>query len=117
MDITYWNKDIETMDRSAIEALQLKRLRELVDQSLKTEFYKRRLSKAGITSSGDIQTLDDLRRLPSRRIGTEPLVQQISISVFIFSFFPHKLTFANITALFSFTMTFFKQKLESFICL
>ena len=48
MDITYWNKDIETMDRSAIEALQLKRLRELVDQSLKTEFYKRRLSKAGI---------------------------------------------------------------------
>ena len=64
MDITYWNKDIETMDRSAIEALQAERLRELVDQSLKTEFYKKRLSRAGITSGGDIQSLDDLRRLP-----------------------------------------------------
>ncbi len=64
MDITYWNKDIETMDRSAIEALQVKRLRELVDQSLKTEFYKKRLSRAGITSADDIQSLDDLRRLP-----------------------------------------------------
>ncbi|OQY06258.1 MAG: phenylacetate--CoA ligase [Planctomycetales bacterium 4572_13] len=62
--MTYWNKDIETMDRSAIEALQVKRLRELVDQSLKTEFYKKRLSRAGITSADDIQSLDDLRRLP-----------------------------------------------------
>ena len=64
MDITYWNKELEIMDRSSIEALQLQRLQVLVDQSLKTDFYKKRLAKAGITSSGDIQSLDDLRRLP-----------------------------------------------------
>lgn len=64
MDMIYWNKDIETMDRPAIEALQVKRLRELVDQSIKTEFYKKRLFRAGITSGSDIQSLDDLRRLP-----------------------------------------------------
>ncbi|MHC5180030.1 MAG: phenylacetate--CoA ligase family protein [Planctomycetota bacterium] len=64
MDITYWNKDLETMRRSDIEALQLTRLQGLVDQSLKTEFYKKRLAKAAITSSGDVRTLDDLRRLP-----------------------------------------------------
>jgi len=64
MDITYWNKDLETMERSSIEALQLQRLKALVDQSLKTEFYKKRLAKAKITSSDDIRSLDDLRRLP-----------------------------------------------------
>ncbi|RKY05188.1 MAG: phenylacetate--CoA ligase [Planctomycetota bacterium] len=64
MEITYWNKNIETMDRPAIEALQLQRLRELVDQSLKMDFYKNRLLRVGITSSEDIQSLDDLRRLP-----------------------------------------------------
>ena len=64
MEITYWNKEIETMDRSGIESLQLTRLQALVDQSLKTDFYKKRLSKAGITSADDIQSLDDLRRLP-----------------------------------------------------
>jgi len=64
MEITYWNKNIETMDRSAIEALQLERLRELVDQSFKTEFYKKRLTKAGISSVDNIRSLDDLQRLP-----------------------------------------------------
>ncbi len=64
MEITYWNKNIETMDRLAIESLQLERLRELVNQSLKTDFYKKRLTKAGVTSSDDIRSMDDLRRLP-----------------------------------------------------
>jgi phenylacetate-CoA ligase len=64
MDITYWDKNLETMDRSSIEGLQLQRLKALVDQSLKTDFYKKRLAKAGVTSSDDIQSLDDLRRLP-----------------------------------------------------
>jgi phenylacetate-CoA ligase len=64
MDMTYWNKEIETLDRPSIEGLQLQRLKTLVDQSLKTDFYKRRLNKAKITSSDDIRSLDDLRRLP-----------------------------------------------------
>ncbi|MHC5116174.1 MAG: phenylacetate--CoA ligase family protein [Planctomycetota bacterium] len=64
MDITYWNKDLETMDRSAIESMQLDRLQALVDQSLKTEFFKKRLSRAGISSAEDIKSLGDLRRLP-----------------------------------------------------
>jgi phenylacetate-CoA ligase len=64
MEITYWNKHIETMDRSAIESLQLERLQELVTQSLKTEFYKKRLAKLGATSGQDIKSLNDLKRLP-----------------------------------------------------
>ncbi|MHC5173352.1 MAG: phenylacetate--CoA ligase family protein [Planctomycetota bacterium] len=64
MEITYWNKNLETMDRSAIESLQLNRLQALVNRSLKTEFYKKRLSRASITSAEDIKSLDDLRRLP-----------------------------------------------------
>jgi phenylacetate-CoA ligase len=64
MDITYWNKDLETMDRSSIEALQIQRLKALVAQSLKTDFYKKRLAKAGISASDDIRSLDDLQRLP-----------------------------------------------------
>ena len=44
MEITYWNKNIETMDRSAIESLQVERLKQLIGQSLKTDFYKKRLA-------------------------------------------------------------------------
>ncbi|MEN8127014.1 MAG: phenylacetate--CoA ligase [Planctomycetota bacterium] len=64
MEITYWDKNVETMERSGLEALQLKRLKDLITQSLRTDFYKKRLSRAGITSAEDIQSLDDLQRLP-----------------------------------------------------
>jgi len=59
-----YNEEFETMPREALEALQLKRLQNLVKRVYdKVPFYKKRLNDAGI-KPGDIQSLDDLKRLP-----------------------------------------------------
>ena len=44
--------------------MQLQRLRRTVERALLTPFYRRRLAQAGLKSSEDIRSLDDLRRLP-----------------------------------------------------
>ena len=68
---TYWEvqelfyqKDIETMSRGEIEALQLQRLKRMVDYCYENvPFYHERLEKAGIT--GDkIKTLSDVQYIP-----------------------------------------------------
>ncbi|HQJ15634.1 MAG TPA: phenylacetate--CoA ligase [Candidatus Omnitrophota bacterium] len=64
MEVKYRDKKIETIDRGALKALQLKRLRETVRYALKTPFYKSRLKKSGIKSAADIRKLDDLNRIP-----------------------------------------------------
>ncbi|NCC51472.1 MAG: phenylacetate--CoA ligase family protein [Spartobacteria bacterium] len=64
MDIRYWNKEQETLDRDSLRAQQLESLKETVGYALQTAFYKRRLAKAGITSVDDIRSLDDLQRIP-----------------------------------------------------
>lgn len=64
MEISYWNKEIETLDRTSLEALQLKRLKEIVSYALKTHFYKNRLGKVGLKSAEDIKSLADLQRIP-----------------------------------------------------
>jgi phenylacetate-CoA ligase len=59
-----WNDEFETLPREALEALQLKRLRDLVDRVYATvPFYKTRLDKVGY-KPGDLRTIDDLTRLP-----------------------------------------------------
>jgi phenylacetate-CoA ligase len=59
-----WNDEYETLPREAMEALQLKRLRALVDRVCSTvPFYKRKLGEMGY-KPGDLRTLDDLSRLP-----------------------------------------------------
>ena len=64
MQIPFWNKEVETMDRAELEKLQLERLRKMIGCALKTPFYQRRLGKVGITSSEDIATLNDLKKIP-----------------------------------------------------
>jgi len=64
MEITYWNKKIETIDRDALKKLQLGKLRKTIDSALKTRFYKPRLKKAGISSGKDIKSLADLENIP-----------------------------------------------------
>lgn len=64
MDITFWDKERETLERSQLEVLQLQQLKFTVNQALKTRFYQRRLARAGIHSADDIRTLDDLQRIP-----------------------------------------------------
>ncbi len=63
MDTPFWNKEIETLDRSSLEKLQLKRLRETVSWALKTPFYQKRLAQTGISSPDDVKSLEDLQRI------------------------------------------------------
>ena len=63
MDNLYFQPEIETMERSSLETLQLKRLKESVGTALRSPFYSTRLGKLGITPDS-IRTLGDLRRLP-----------------------------------------------------
>jgi phenylacetate-CoA ligase len=64
MDAPFWDSEIETIERDVLKVLQLKLLKDTVHQALKTEFYRARLKKAGITSSDDIHSLSDLDRIP-----------------------------------------------------
>ncbi|MBN2539400.1 MAG: phenylacetate--CoA ligase, partial [Deltaproteobacteria bacterium] len=59
-----FNEEFETLPREALEALQLKRLQQVVGRVYHTVgFYKRAFDEAGVTPD-DIRTLDDIRRLP-----------------------------------------------------
>ena len=64
MEVNYWNAEIETLDREALEQLQLQRLRHILGQAFKTPFYQKRLMRAGIQSSDNIQSMSDLRKIP-----------------------------------------------------
>ena len=55
MEARFFQKDIETMRRPDIEALQLERLRRMVDYCYNNvPFYHERLGAAGITSGDKI---------------------------------------------------------------
>ncbi|MDR0629627.1 MAG: phenylacetate--CoA ligase [Treponema sp.] len=60
----YWNKEMETLERSALEAYQLTQLKAAVAQALQTPFYRERLAAVGIRSDADIKDLEDVRRIP-----------------------------------------------------
>jgi len=59
-----YHEEYETLPREALEALQLKRLQQLVERVYhNVGFYKKAFDKAGV-HPGDIRTLDDLKRFP-----------------------------------------------------
>jgi phenylacetate-CoA ligase len=59
-----YNEEFETLPREALEALQLKRLQQVVGRVYHTVgFYRKSFDKAGV-SPDDIKSLDDLKRLP-----------------------------------------------------
>ncbi len=59
-----FNEEFETLPREALEALQLKRLKQVAGRVYHTVgFYKTAFDEAGIIPD-DIKTLDDLKRLP-----------------------------------------------------
>jgi len=64
MTFQYRSPQIEKMPRVDLEALQLQKLKAQIDVSLRAPFYKEALPKAGIKSSDDIKSLDDLKRIP-----------------------------------------------------
>ncbi|HOW67848.1 MAG TPA: phenylacetate--CoA ligase [Candidatus Paceibacterota bacterium] len=60
----FWDKSAETIDRSALEKLQLTRLQETVGRVLKhVPFYQQQFAQAAIPSDV-IRELADIRRLP-----------------------------------------------------
>jgi phenylacetate-CoA ligase len=44
----FWEKEIETMDRRDLEALQLQRLRETLERAKRSVYYERRFAERGI---------------------------------------------------------------------
>lgn len=64
MSIIYWEKEIETLPRAELGALQLKRLQQLVARVYKTvKPYRYKMDEAGVRPE-DIKTLKDLPKLP-----------------------------------------------------
>ena len=60
----FWQKDIETISRKALEELQLKRLKQTVRQAYKNiPFYKDCFSKLNIKPN-DIASLKDIQKIP-----------------------------------------------------
>ena len=60
----YWNPRHETMPREELEALQLRKLRNLLEWTeAQVPFHAKRLADAGITADS-IKSLDDLQRIP-----------------------------------------------------
>src|SRR5512136_1342221 len=60
----YYNDEFETLPRPALEALQLKRLKQTLERVYaNVPFYKGTLDKAGVRP-GDVKGLDDLKKLP-----------------------------------------------------
>jgi len=59
-----WNEHYETLPREYLEELQLRRLKQLLNNVYaRVEFYRKKMDEAGI-SPEDIKSLDDLQKLP-----------------------------------------------------
>lgn len=59
----YLHPELETMTRPEIEKLQLERLQHTVHHCMKSPFYRQRFAEHHL-SPDDIQSLDDLRKIP-----------------------------------------------------
>ena len=60
----FWQKDIETMPRADLEALQLERLKRIVRYVYeRVPFYRKRLDDAGVNPD-KIKTLSDIQYIP-----------------------------------------------------
>ena len=60
----FWNREIETMSRDALEALQLKGLQKTLRRVWGCEWWRDLLCKRGMSDPEDVKSLDDLRNLP-----------------------------------------------------
>ena len=61
---TFFNKEIETLSKEKLQALQLQRLQAIVERAYtQNEFYRHLYDEAGVKPS-DIKVLEDIRKLP-----------------------------------------------------
>lgn len=63
MNKEYFDPEIEVMPRADLEKLQTKRLKESIDQAVKSPFYGKLYADKGL-SSNDINSIDDIRKFP-----------------------------------------------------
>jgi len=63
MDIMFWNEELETIDRKALEKLQLEKLKASLAAASQTPFYGKVFEDNGIDISS-IRSLEHLRDLP-----------------------------------------------------
>ena len=59
----YWEKEIETMDRTALERMQVERLSQTLDRASRSPYYAERLKAAGVDARS-VRTTADLAELP-----------------------------------------------------
>lgn len=65
--MSFWQPKLELMERSQLEALQLKRLKDTVNRVYRNvPFYHKKMDDLGIVPD-DIRSLDDASRLPTTR--------------------------------------------------
>ena len=63
-DRKYFNEEMETMPKDKLKALQLERLKSIVDRAYtQNQFYRNLYDEAGVKPS-DIRSLEDIRKLP-----------------------------------------------------
>ncbi len=62
--ILYEQEELEYLDRRALEALQLLRLKKVIACALATPFYSERLNGVGIKHPEDMSCLEDLQKIP-----------------------------------------------------
>ena len=60
----FWNREIETMSRDALEALQLKGLQKTLKRVWTSPWWRDLLHKRGMSDPQDVKSLEDLRNLP-----------------------------------------------------
>ncbi|MBN1522495.1 MAG: phenylacetate--CoA ligase [Candidatus Aureabacteria bacterium] len=59
----YWDKKAETLSRSSLEKLQIKKLKQTLKRSLRSTFYRKLLKEAGV-SFDSIKDVSDIREIP-----------------------------------------------------
>jgi phenylacetate-CoA ligase len=59
----FWQQEMETLDRPALDALQLKRLRETIRRLERVPFYRGKFLETGLKPE-EIKSAADIRRLP-----------------------------------------------------
>lgn len=73
----YWNEEIETLDRKALEELQLERLKDIIKFSYENSpYYKRTFDAAGVKPE-DIKELSDISEFPFINKQTERETQGV----------------------------------------
>ena len=60
----FWNREVETMSRDALEALQLKGLQKTLKRVWTSPWWRDLLHKRGMSDPQDVKSLEDLRNLP-----------------------------------------------------